>query len=148
MGSFKRPSAPTTCKVTSTDVIANGDLLKWDTGTGTAKRLVNEADYASFIGVAEGQIPIASNIDNVTGLENSILVREDGVFLFKTTSGETYVHGIAVTMGADNQTVSLDGSSHIIGYVFLPDGSTIVGTAARELVPVRLYVRYPAAKLG
>jgi hypothetical protein len=146
MGQFIRPSAPATYAVDPAGPVTNGDLLMF--AAGKALRMSADTDYASFIGVAEGQIPLASNVDNAQGLEKNILVREDDVFGFNTTNSESYTHGVALKMGTDAQTVMLDGgASRVIGYVFLPDGTTVTGAAGVK-VPVRLKINYPTAKLG
>ncbi len=143
---FAKIEGPVTVYSCSASATLNpGDLAGWDTGNFIAKLLANAGDYANFLGVFLGQIPIASNIDNVTGLENTIEVQGQGIFNMNSTGGDTYTHGLSVKMGADNQTVTLDGGSNqVIGYVYLPQGGAtgIVGGSG-VLVPIRIKRNFP-----
>lgn len=134
MGQIKKPGNPQSYVYDPAIAIANGSLVRWDTVTKKQAPLAASANFASFIGVAEFQNPQSSPIDNsggnVSGLTYMGLVRRAGIFPFKTTAAENYVHGDAVKRGADDLTIALDGgAAEIIGYVNLPDGSTVVGAA-------------------
>lgn len=142
---YQKPGDPQVYAVDPTDTIEMGDLVRWNTGTAKAARLAAAANAAAFLGVAEGQIPMSSNIDNATGLENKIRVKQSGIFLFKTTAGDTYAHGDAVTIGADNQTVLKTATAgEIIGYANRPDGVSLVG-AAGVRVEVQIKRNFPTA---
>ena len=131
----------------ATDTIEYGDLLQWDTVTRTAKRLAAAANAAAFIGVAEGAVPPSSNIDNSTTLVTRMTVRQRGTFKLKTTAVETYSHGDAVTLGADNQTIAATSdASQVIGYIDLPDGTQVTGAAGVE-VPVVIRPNFPSDTL-
>jgi hypothetical protein len=142
---YQKPGDPQVYVTDPAGTIEMGDLVKWNTGTSMVDRLGAAADAAAFLGVAEGQIPVASNIDNATGLENKIRVRQSGIFLFKTTAAESYVHGDAVTIGADNQTILKTATpAEVIGYINLPDGNTVVGAAGLR-IEVQIKRNFPTA---
>lgn len=132
MGDFLRKTDPIGYKVdpSATPAIPDGSLIKWNTST-LVVALMAAGTAVDCIGVAEGQIPIASNIDNTTGLENILKVRAHGEFTFKTTSGDTYEHGLAVETGADAQTIKLGTptAANKVGIVWLPGGESIAGGA-------------------
>ena len=74
-------------------------------------------------------------------LPPDILVQREGIFAFKTTNAETYVHGTKVyaALGGDNLTVttSSSGSAVLVGFVDLPQGDTVTG-AAGQLIEIEL----------
>lgn len=138
MGQFKRAGNPQAYVYDPADTIANGSLVRWNTGTAKITNLAAAANFAAFVGVAEFQQPQSSPIDNsggnVSGTNNMGLVRRAGIFPFKTTVAENYVHGAPVKRGADDLTIALDGGANqIIGYVNLPDGSTVVGAVGVQV---------------
>lgn len=142
---YQKPGDPQVYAVDPADTIEMGDLVRWNTVTAKATRLAAAANAAAFLGVAEGQIPVASNIDNAVGLENKMRVRQSGIFLFKTTAAESYAHGDAVTIGADNQTILKTATAgEIIGYINRPDGTTLTG-AAGVRVEVQIKRNFPTA---
>lgn len=143
MGQILKAGNPQAYKFDPTDTIANGALVRWNIATKQVTNLAASANFAAFIGVAEFQQPLSSPIDNtvagnVSGLLNMGLVRREGVFPFKTTVGESYVHGDALKRGANDLTVALDGgAAEVIGFVNLPDGSIILG-AVGVTVPIEI----------
>ncbi len=131
MGQYLRVTNPVNYLVDTavTPIIPDGSFVKWDT---TALRLVPQATGAAAdcIGVTEGVLPISSNIDNAPNLEDQMKVREVGEFQFKTTSGDTYEHGLALGVGADSETVKLDATAgNLVAIVWLPQGQSIAGGA-------------------
>lgn len=137
-----QPTGSVNFTVDPAGTINPGDILQWDPALGQAKPVTATADGAAFCGVAEGQIPIASNIDNQTGLENSLQAMVAGVANFKTEVGQTYKHGDFVSPGTvDAQSVIVTQAfpgakpATAIGQVFLPDGTALAG-AVGQLVPV------------
>lgn len=129
--------------------INHGDFVYWDAATGFAKALVLSTNGHLCLGVSEGQIPIASNVDNVTGLENRIRVRTGKLHRMKATNGETYNHGDALALGADAQTVKLQGAElavDVIGYAMLPTVGTVVAGPSTE-IDVLVRANFPAAGL-
>lgn len=145
MGDYLRVTDPVGYFVdtTATPTIADGSLLQWDT-TNLEVALMAAGSAAKCIGVAEGQIPIASNIDNTAvGLENQIKVRAHGEFDFLTTSGDTYEHGLAVETGADALTIKLGTptAANKVGIVWLPKGESIAGGAGVK-VTIKIMPQY------
>lgn len=141
MGQFSKAGNPQAYLFDPTDTIPAGALVRWNTVTGKVTTLAASANFAAFIGVSEFQVPQSSPIDNtaagnVSGNTNMGLVRREGIFPFKTTAAQTYVHGDSVKRGADDLTVSVSGTE-VIGYVNLPNGSTITG-AAGVTVPIEI----------
>jgi len=143
MGQFSKAGNPQAYVFDPTDTIAAGALVRWNTGTKKVTGLAAAANFAAFIGVSEFQVPQSSPIDNtvagnVSGQSNMGLVRREGIFPFLTTAAESYVHGDAVKRGASDLIIALDGGANqIVGYVNLPDGSTVTG-ATGVSVPVEI----------
>ena len=134
---FLREVDPFVGKVDPTSTIEQGDLVMFD--SGVFKRLAAAANSAKFAGVAQGAVPISSNIDNVPTLVDSVLIKNTGVFDFKCTVGETYANGDIVQRGADDQTIALVGSpAYPVGKVFLPVDATIATATAGQKVPVKI----------
>ena len=152
MGQITKAGNPQAYGYISTDVIPNGAFACWDptaqatgqSAAGGAARPISAigSSGAWFLGVFQGQVPIASNIDNSApqALSYKILVQRAGIFPFLTTAGETYVHGTplyAVT-GGGGLTVTNSGSGNTaVGFANLPDGSTLTG-ATGVTVPVEI----------
>lgn len=130
MGEYLRETDPVGYKVdpTATPTIADGSLIAWNASTSVVALMV-AGTGANCIGVAEGQIPIASNIDNVTGLETILKVRAHGEFKFLTTAGDTYKHGEAVETGTSALIIKkgTPTAANKVGIVWLPDGSSVSG---------------------
>lgn len=155
MSILQRPGNPQGYGFVLTDTIPTNAFCVWDPTatatsngaafTGGAMRPLNPAIASSgafFLGVTQGQYPLSSPIDNGNPLEplQAIIVQREGIFSFKTTNSETYVHGTKVYAAAagDNLTVTTVSSANtLVGYVNLPDGSVITG-AAGQLVPIEL----------
>lgn len=143
MGQLQRPGNPQAYGYPAADVIVNGSFAVWDP-TATAKGAAGAygaarplsagigSSGAFFLGVWQGQQPPSSNIDNNNPLEPflQVLVQRAGLFSFKTTNAETYVHATPVYARAagDDLTVTTDSSGNtLVGYVNLPDGSQVTG---------------------
>lgn len=141
-----------TYAVDPTLVINHGDFVYWDAAVKYAKAMTVATQGRLCLGVAEGQIPIASNVDNVTGLENRIRVRTGKLHRHKATNGETYNHGDALVLGADAQTLRLynagggDVVGDIIAYAFLPIAGTVVAGPTTE-IDVLVRATFPAIGL-
>ena len=118
--------------------IETGFLMQWDTGARKAVPMTTTPSGAIFLGVSEETTPLAglgSAANPLTG--NMLRIKANGIHRMKTTNGETYAHLDAVYMGADAHTVSKAGL-RIIGRVYLPDGTTVAGSATAE-VPVNIF---------
>jgi hypothetical protein len=138
---FQKKVGPWVAKANTAVTINLGDMLMWDSGAVTP--VTASSDASKFVGICEGQIPISSNVDNQIGLENQVRVNDNGVFLMDTTNGDTLVHGDAVKIGATPQMVVKDSTdATIVGYVWLPDGTSIVGNPGTRC-PIRIRVNYP-----
>lgn len=124
-----------------------GDLTWFDTGTTLLKPLDTDAHAAFLVGVAYDSSFL--NLYGTKKYESSITVQSVGYGRFKTTSGDTYAHGNACYLGADAQTITntVGGNSHIIGYIFLPNGNTVTGGAG-TLVEMILAPQYPTAAVA
>lgn len=145
MGQFIKAGNPEAYAWKTGDTILNGTLAVWDpTATAVNQSIAGGAarplsvgigsSGAYLLGVFEGQQPASSNIDNSNPQSpfTKILVRRAGIFPFKTTTSETYVHGTAVYAAAagDNLTITtVSGGNTLIGYVNQPDGSTVTGAS-------------------
>jgi hypothetical protein len=107
-----------------TNTIVAGDLVQYDTSSFYVKRHVTPGSSGpNFIGVAEGDSPISPQIDATAGKYKRLRVRHCGVFRFKVTASEEYKHGDNVVMGADSQTVKLQGgaaATEVIGQIWAP----------------------------
>ena len=123
--------------LTSTMSIAEGDMMQWDY---TSKYSTNAllCSGSIFLGVTYDCNPMASLGTSTAPLTGGVVrIGSQGIFQMKTTSSEVYKHLDPVYQGADAQTVSLTGSTRIVGRVHLPGGSTVTG-ATGTFVPVRI----------
>jgi len=133
---------------TPTNIIKQGELVYWDATNKNIKSLDSDANAATFLGVADDQYPINSNIDNGTVAgANSMSVGFNNIYSFKTTAGDTYVNFSEVYIGADSQTITntAGAMTHKIGYIKLPSGVTSVAGGAGVSVPVYIYSKHPEA---
>lgn len=153
MGQFSKAGNPQGYAYKTGDTITNGQLAVWDptvTGSqasgayGAARPLPSGigSSGAWFLGVFQDTQPISSNLDNNNPLspQPKVLVQREGIFPFKTTNSETYVHGTAVyaTAGGDGLTITtVSGGNTLVGFANLPDGSQVTG-AAGVLLQVEL----------
>ena len=129
---YLREDDPDTYKVDNTGTISVGDWVKWDTSALEALRQATGAAL-NCIGVSESRIPISSGMDPDL-LKDTIRVKRNGVFTFKTTAAEVYKHGETVGVGADSQTVTKTvTANNITGKVWLPGGETVTGAAGVEV---------------
>lgn len=130
---------------TGTNPVSLGDMVMYDTANFYILRLT-AGNAAAFVGVAEGVGPTpASNIDNAPNLVESVTVRAHGIFTFNKTTGDSLVHGDALVIGADCQTVLkqvAEPDSEIIGYAWLPMASAALTGAGT--VDVVLHPNAPA----
>lgn len=122
-------------------VITLGDFLEWD---ASAKNVIQatQATGTNFVGIAEDEGTVFSLGRTIT----KFTVRARGMFKFKTTSGDTYVFGDVVYMGADAQTVKKTAAGTFkVGVVFLPPEQQVAGVAggAGIEVSVALTPNYP-----
>lgn len=147
MGQILKPGNPQSYFFDPNSVIANGDMVMWNTSSNAVQRLTAATDYASFIGVAEFQTPPSSPLDTSqvvlggAGVTDMGLVRRAGIFPMLTTPSETYKHGDAVKWAANGQIALDSGANQIIGYINMPGGGTLVG-AASVSVEIELYSRF------
>jgi hypothetical protein len=147
--SYESLVGPWPLKITTTDTVNPGDMLFWDAATKTHRPLVAAANGDLFSGVAMGQWPISSNIDNgqVTP-DPSVSAALGGLHQFFGTAGETLTMGDPLYLGADSQTVvkAAPGGTtvaDIVGF-FWPDDGNDVTVAAAQKVPVRIRVNWPS----
>lgn len=107
--------------------INEGDLVWFDTSVHILKPLDSDAHAAYLAGYAYDSSFL--NLYGQKKYDNSIVAVCVGAGRFKTTSGDTYHHGDTLYLGADAQTVTntAGGSTHAVGYVYLPGGNTVAG---------------------
>ena len=144
---FRRDIDTQTYTTDPTGTIEFGDLVRWNAAALGVTRLAVAGNAAEFLGVAEGSIPITSNIDNQVGLEDLITVRHGGVFEFKTEAADgAIIHGDALTIGADNQTVLKTAvDAEIIGYANIPRSVVAVVGGAGVEIEVEIRRNFPNA---
>lgn len=145
---YLSPVGPWPFKITTTDTVNPGDLLKWDSGTKTIRPLTVASEGDLMVGVAMGQYPPSSNIDNGTvSPPPFVSTAIDGLFSFYGTASETLTMFDALYLGADSQTLvkAAPGgtdTADILGYFWPDDGADKV-VAAGDRIQVRLRVNTP-----
>jgi hypothetical protein len=134
----------------SAAVILEGDMLMRD-AQNELTPVAAETDGHKLEGVAQGQYPLASNVDNVhPGPDNMVPYIRNGVAEFNATNGDTLGHNVPVYIGADAQTVKVTGTTpgtDIVGYIWMPNVVGTVVASATTRVKVLLQVRTPAIGL-
>ena len=118
---------------TSSGMPTTGDMCQWD---GTSRVATNAllASGSIFLGVSQEVQPLAGLGTNTAPLTNDMIrIVSQGVHAFNTTSGQTYSHNDPVFQGADAQTVSLVGSTRLVGRVHLPDGTQVAGATGTKV---------------
>ena len=147
MGQFSKAGNPQGYGYVLTDTIKNGQLAVFDP-TATATSVPAAGAYGAarplpagggsagmwFLGVFQDTLPISSNIDNNApeSPQPFATVQREGIFPFKTTASETYVHGTEAyaSTGGDGLTITNVSSGNIaVGFVNLRDGSQVTGAA-------------------
>ena len=123
--------------ITSSATINEGDMMQWDS-VSTYATNATMASGSIFLGVCYDTTPLVGLGTSTRPLTSGFVrIGSQGIFNFKSTSGESYTHLAPVYQGADVQTVSLVGSTRIIGRVHLPLGGSITGATGTQ-VPVRV----------
>lgn len=113
--------------------VSQGDMVQWDPDSRKAT-VALLASGSIFLGVAQEANPLASLGTSAAPLTGGrCRVKSCGVHEFKTTNGQTYSHLDPVFQGADAQTVSLLGSTRLVGRVWLPDGTQVTGTGTNTV---------------
>jgi hypothetical protein len=131
------------------DVILPGDLLYFDTGTNTARPMTTASSQSSaFCGIAIGEYPPSSNIDNgSTTAPAFISASLGGVHKGQfDTNGDSFTPGVAIYGGADQRHITTTASGSIIGYYWDFSTLTITGTGA-EQPQWRPIVQWPTTTL-
>jgi hypothetical protein len=136
----------------SADTIMPGDLLYFDTGTNTARPITAASTQSTdFCGVALGEYPPSSNVDNsVSAAPAFISVSLGGVHKGQfDTNGDSYTPGCVIYAGADQRhiTTTQPGSAPAIGYYWDFNTLTITGTGA-EQPQWRPVVQWPTTALS
>ena len=127
-----------------------GDIMIYDATQYCVKPATTATDDANVVGVAEGQNPVNSNIDNGTTQAAAgglvLPVRPSGIAMFiSTVSDSAYVHGQAVAIGADAQHITNQSvAGNIVGYIWNPQGLTMPSADGNVRVPVMFVAAYPA----
>ncbi len=127
-----------------------GDLTRWNAAAGGATRLAAAGNAAEFLGVAEGSVPVTSNIDNVVGLEDLLTVRHEGVFEFKTSAADAaIIHGDKLTIGADNQTVLKTAiDAEVVAFANIPRSLVVVVGGPGVEIEIEIRRNFPNADLA
>lgn len=129
-----------------------GDLMYFDFNAGYVKPLDSDANAAFLEGVATHSAYVApyASTQAIGGpaiaknFYGNAQIQPGGVATF-FSAAEVYAHGQAVYYGTDAQTICKTGT-HAVGTVYLPDGTTITGSAT-TLVPIRVISQIPAQGL-
>lgn len=122
--------------------INSGDMMYWVPGSGYYDVCDTDGKAAAFAGVSNDTDPVTS-LNERTPETRGIRINRHGIFEFFTTSGETYVEGTPVHVGADAQTVSTAGAN-IVGYAIMPDMITSIAGASGVKVPVAIQPIFPS----
>jgi hypothetical protein len=127
--------------------ILTGDLVILDTGNFYLKRMVT-GQGPKFLGVALDRGPTpASNVDITANRIKNAPVKHTGVFKFKTTNADSLVHGDAMVIGADSQTLlkrTGEAVTEIIAYFWNPEASAAVAATGEEREFI-VQANFPAA---
>jgi hypothetical protein len=140
---------PWPLKITTTDVINPGDRLFWDAATKTHRPLTDPTKGDLFSGVALGQWPVSSNLDNgIVVPDPSVPASLGALHNWFGTVGETLTMGDPVYVGADAQTVvkAAPGGTtvaDIVGY-FWPDDGNDLTVVAGQKVQIRAIINWPS----
>jgi len=146
---YKKQPDPTAYRLdpSGSNPIYTGDLVILDTGNFYLKPMVT-GQGAKFLGVALDRGPTpASNVDITANRIKNAPVKHSGIFQFNTTSGDSLVHGDAMVIGADSQTLlkrTGEAVTEIIAYFWNPEASAAVA-ATGELREFVIQANYPAA---
>jgi predicted RecA/RadA family phage recombinase len=121
--------------------INQGDLLWYDASVHVVKPLDSDAHAAYFAGVAlqQSNTTVYGTKTYPTG---GVEVATQGIFKFKTITGDTLNHGDAVYFSTDGQTVTntAGGMTHPIGYVWLKPGQSAVSGATGGSVLIEVMI--------
>jgi len=147
--SYESLIGPWPLRITTTDTVNPGDRLFWDSVTKTHRPLTDPTKGELYSGVALGQWPISSNIDNgVVTPDPTVPAALTGLHSWFGTAGETLTMGDALYVGADAQTVvkappAGTDAADVIGY-FWPDDGLDVTVVAGQKVQVRTRINWPS----
>lgn len=146
---------PWPLQVNIADDVAPGAMLFWDAGSKTHRPLTDPVNGNLFSGVALGEFPPSSNIDNGQITEDPTVpasVAKGDLHQWFGTDGETLTFGDALYVGADEFTVvkAVPGgtdAADIIGFFWPDDGNDQV-VVAGDKVQVRTRVNWPSPDLA
>lgn len=118
-----------------------GDCIYFDWNNQVYE--VCDSDYLaySFSGVSNDTNPIPS-LNEDAAATRGIRINRHGIFEFYATSGDTYLEGIWVYVGADAQTVTTSGNNPI-GIAVMPDMIQSITGGVGVKVPVAIAPLYP-----
>ena len=141
--------------ITITDTINQGDIMRYDSGTGTDRVAGSDSDMSTMTGVAMDSFPAAAGVDQpsgVTGTPVTVPVRRAGIFNFIGKLSDSFTNGLPVYWsvgGTGAQQLTITPGSNIVGYVCLDSttGAAIVGDGASYSIPVEIKPLYPATAI-
>lgn len=151
--SYLSPVGPWDLKVNTSDTVLAGALLYWDSGTKTNRPLIDPTNGNLCSGVAMGDYPPSSNVDNgIITPPPTVPASLSGLQSFYGTAAETLTMGDPVYAGADQYTVvkAAPGgtdTADIIGYFWSDSGNDQV-VAAGDKVQIRLRTNWPSPDLA
>ncbi len=136
------------------DVIYPGDILYWDSATRTNRPMTDPATGRVSSGIALGQYPPSSQVDNGIATPPAIVPASLGdLHSHLGTVGDVVTHGDALYLGADSQTVTNvapggTSTADILGFAFFDDQTTQLTIAAGDRVQWRPVVNFPSPYLA
>jgi len=133
--------------------LAEGELVGWNASVPGLQRWLQDGGGTNpqtqvFVGLSRdsqntiaslGNQPALSNFLNVI---NRVGVWTTGIHLLQTKNGDSYTHGVGVyafgnyTSGSGSQrqvTVTQPANGILVGAVYLPDGSTVIGDGTKRV---------------
>lgn len=151
--SFLSPVGPWDLKINTSDTVLAGAMLYWDSSSKTHRPLTDPANGQLFSGVAMGDYPPSSNIDNgqVT-VDPTVPASLSGLQSFFGTASEVLTMGDPLYLGADQYTVikAAPGgtdAADVIGYFWSDSGDDLTVSAGQK-VQVRIRTNWPSPDLA
>ena len=152
--SYESQVGPWPLRVTSSDTIYPGDLLYWDSVTQTHRPLTDVTKGELFSGIALGQYPPSSNVDNSVNTPPPFVAASlDGLHSGQAgTAGDVMTFGMALYLGADSQTLTSTApagtdAADVVGY-FWPNDGLEKTVAAGDQIQWRPRVNFPSPDLA
>lgn len=138
--SYLSQMGPWPLPVTVADTVNPGDLLYFDSGTLTHRPLTDPTKGNLFSGIALGEWPVSSNIDNGSLTPPAfVTTTPDGVHGAQFgTAGDVLTPGDALYQVTDSQTLTNQApggtdSGDVVGFFWPDDGAQITVVAGQQI---------------